>query len=97
MYRRQGRLDDAIRAPHSQAAQVGAALALIRSTYSGHALLMQEKHNEAQETFKRSKALPRVQLMAIASTDWARFGLIAAHVALGEHSDAQKQLDFLAG
>ncbi|PJF35767.1 MAG: hypothetical protein CUN49_08915 [Candidatus Thermofonsia Clade 1 bacterium] len=93
MYRRQGRLDDAIRA-YSQAAKVTP-----HSSYPLNNLamlyLMQEKHNEAQETFKRSKTIASRAVDGDPFDYWARFDLITAHVALGEYSDAQKQLDFL--
>jgi len=93
LYRRQGRLEDAVRAYEA------ASHVTPHSSYPLNNLamlhLMQGKLNEAEQAFRRSARIAARAVDGDPFDHWARFDLLTAHVALGEYDKAEEQVALL--
>ncbi|MBO9309030.1 MAG: tetratricopeptide repeat protein [Chloroflexi bacterium] len=93
LYRRQGRLEDAVRAyeaasrvtPHSSYPLNNLALLHLR----------QGKLEQADQMFRRSARIAARAVDGDPFDHWARFDLLTAHVALGEYDKAEEQVALL--
>lgn len=94
LYRRQGRLEDAIRA-YERAAHVTP-----HSSYPLNNLamlyLMQGNLNQAEVAFRKSLRIAARVVDGDPFDHWARFDLITAQVALGDYKAAEEQIELLA-
>jgi len=93
LYRRQGRLEDAVRAYEA------ASHVTPHSSYPLNNLAMlhltQGKLNEAEQAFRRSARIAARAVDGDPFDHWARFDLLTAHVALGEYDKAAEQVELL--
>ncbi|MCE7947653.1 MAG: hypothetical protein DYG88_09520 [Chloroflexi bacterium CFX4] len=94
LYRRQGRVEDAIRAYEA------ATHVTPHSSYPFNNLamlyLMQGKLREADQAFQKSARTAARVIDGDPFDHWARFDMITAQVATGEYDSALRQLDLLA-
>ncbi len=94
LYRRQGRVEDAIRAYEA------ATHVTPHSSYPFNNLamlyLMQGKLREADQAFQKSARTAARVIDGDPFDHWARFDMITAQVATGEYDSAARQLDLLA-
>ncbi|MFQ3536057.1 MAG: tetratricopeptide repeat protein [Aggregatilineales bacterium] len=94
LYRRQGRLDDAIRAYQA------ASHVTPHSSYPLNNLamlhLMKGDRGTAEEIFRKSARIAAQLVDGDPFDHWARFDLITAFIAVGEHNKAHEQLELLA-
>ncbi|MCS6871645.1 MAG: tetratricopeptide repeat protein [Anaerolineae bacterium] len=94
LYRRQGRLDDAIRA-YEEASRVTP-----HSSYPLNNLamlyLMKGDLEKASETFRRSLRIATRLVDGDPFDHWARFDLITAHAAMRNYDAAEAQFELLA-